>query len=193
MEKFMSLDELQNRIRNMFPGEWMGKVETWDALSRQQPSEILYKLKHNGFIPFLYEMRKTKDVLSGHWMVAIDRGNAVEVFDSHGSKINPLDWYKDKTILNHVDGSAMSAEKLEPILSNKLFNSGYEFVDWNNKELQAKKPGIATCGKWVLFRLLYHKLFPEKDIDDFVDFVFKLGKKIKMTNDEMVNELFTGF
>lgn len=189
MNQFMSIEELEDRIKKIDP-TWFGKVETWDDLSKQPVDYLKYKLKRDGFIPFLYELSRGKNLLSGHWMVIIDRGNAVEVFDSNGSKISPLDWYRDKKILSHVKGSAMSNEKIEPILSNKLFDCGYEFVDWNDKELQSRQPGIATCGRWVLFRLLYHKLFPNKDIDDFVEFVDKLSKQFKMSNDAIVCLIF---
>lgn len=187
MDHSYSLEELQERIKLIDPS-WFGKIETWDDLSKQPADYLKYKLKRDKFIPFLYELSRNGNVLSGHWMVIIDRGEAVEVFDSHGSKINPLEWFKDKKVLDHVE--IMSLEKIEPILSNKLFACGYKYVDWNNKPLQSRKYGVSTCGRWVLFRLFYNKLFPDKDVDDFVEFAKKLSKVVKKSPDRMIIDLF---
>lgn len=187
MDHSFTLEELDERIKLIDP-TWLGKIETWDDLSRQSSDYLKYKLKRDKFIPFLYELAKSKNILSGHWMVIIDRGEAVEVFDSHGSSINPLEWFKSNDILSHVQN--MTNEKIEPILANKLFACGYKFVDWNNKKLQSKKPGVSTCGRWVLFRLFYNNLFPKNDVDDFVEFAKKLSKLVKKSPDEMILDLF---
>jgi hypothetical protein len=182
----LSLEELESKIKTLYP-DWRGCVETWDEISKQDMRNIRNKLKAYGFIPFLYELSQDSNTLIGHWMIMIDRGDAIEVFDSHGSKIDPLNWYKDKKILKHVQ--TLTAEKIEPILSNKLFDVGYEFVDWNTKELQKKQEGITTCGLWVIFRLIYHKLFPLKDIDHFVNFALSLSHFMDLAPDEMIVDL----
>lgn len=190
MDRSYSLEEIKQKsdeILRLFSGHNIAnKIYTWTELSRMQTRELCKILKDNGFIIFLYELNKNSNVLSGHWMIILDRNEAVEVFDSHGSLIAPLEWYRDQNVLNHVDNSVLTIDKLEPILSNKLFDCGYRYVDWNTKELQKKKNGISTCGRWVLLRLLFHKLFPQNDVDNFCDYMFALSKKMKKSTDEII-------
>jgi hypothetical protein len=144
------------------------KTSTFTELSKMSEKELKKKLKQYGYIIFLYELKSDPTTLMGHWMIILDRpGNVVEVFDSHGSEINPLEWYRDQKILEHVDESQMNHFKLEPILGNKLYRCGYKYIDWNTVELQEKSPKNTLCGNWCLMRLLFHEKHPEMDIDTF--------------------------
>jgi len=96
---------------------------------------------------------------SGHWIGLFTRPDgAIETFDSYGM---PLDasrrWLKPDEL------AALGESK--PLLTNLLKLSGRR-VYVSRMPLQGRGRGIATCGKWLVMRMLLANM-PDYDFHEF--------------------------
>ena len=116
----------------------------------------------------------------GHWVSLLRYNNCIEQFDSYGSTIdNELKYISEK-----------NKEKLgetDHFLTNLLKKSKYEIIV-NEHKFQSESEGIDTCGKFVLLRILMF-LCADLRLPEFVEFVKKGAKKLKVNNDGFVCRL----
>lgn len=109
-----------------------------------------------GALILLYETKKNY----GHWTLVFKRDkNTIEMFDSYGIFIDDE--------LNFVPKNfKKEGKETYPYLTYLLYNSGYN-IEYNDKQLQSKKIGTATCGRWTAVRLLLRYISIEKFIKLF--------------------------
>lgn len=111
-----------------------------------------------GALILLYETRKN----FGHWTCIFKRKSyfsddtVIEHFDSYG--IMPDDELKfTEKYMRQINSEIL------PHLTALLYKSGYP-IEYNNYQLQERKKGISTCGRWVGMRLFFRDL----PIEDFI-------------------------
>jgi hypothetical protein len=102
-----------------------------DVLGPYGACVILYLTRHN----------------YGHWVCIFRRpGNKLEFFDSYG--LMPDDELKFVS-----ENIRRELKQDYPHLTWLLYNSGYK-IEFNHHKFQKKGSDIATCGRWVVLRLL---------------------------------------
>jgi hypothetical protein len=130
----------------------------------------------------LYETEKH----SGHWCCVFEQNNKILVFDSYG-------FIPDKE-LKWIDG--ITRKELDediPHLSYLLYNANRPFarkgsrlqespVEYNNYKLQQMREGVATCGRWVIARLLLRHM----SVDHFARIFMKNRRFKNLSPDEIV-------
>lgn len=99
----------------------------------------------------------------GHYTALYKVGNTIYFFDPYGYMIDD----ELKFVPKHLKKELNSDYRY---LTELLYNSGYD-VEYNEYQLQKKKIGINTCGRWVILRLIYPKI----SINDF----YKLFNEVK--------------
>lgn len=132
-------------------------------------------LKYNSCV-ILYEQTPG----NGHWVVLTldENNNELQYFNSYGD-------YPDEFL--HLVDEKLKKKLNEdyPYLSRLLLDSGYKLA-YNDKQLQQLDDNIATCGRYVVLRILL------KDIP--LDKFIKIFKHKKYTPDEiskiLTNNLF---
>jgi hypothetical protein len=118
----------------------------------------------------------------GHWTVLFRVNNTINFFDSYNYQPDAQFTFisKDFRVKN---------EMTVPTLTKMLLDAqagGYE-IHYNNHKIQAESKNIATCGRHVLFRLL----FKDMDIDTYYNMLKFIKKETKLTFDEIVT-IMTG-
>lgn len=102
-------------------------------------------IKSKNIVPciILYE---TKD-RSGHWCMIIKiNKNTMEFFDPYGIDMD--------TQLRFIPENFRYFDTYYPHLSWLVANSKFNNIISNNYGLQEIRPGVNTCGRWVLLRAL---------------------------------------
>lgn len=125
-------------------------------------------------IVILYEIRDG----FGHWVTLLRSGKNKEIehFDSYGyAPDKEMDFVPEK-FKNEV-------YKNNKYLLRLLYKSK-EPINYNQYNLQAEPP-ISTCGRWVIVR----NMFPELDIDQFKDMIYKTSKDLDLYPDEIVSKI----
>jgi hypothetical protein len=108
-----------------------------------------------GALVLLYETSRN----FGHWVCVFKvNNNTIEHFDSYGLK-------PDDEIKFIPEYFRKIAGADYPHLTALLYNSGYKVI-YNEYQLQEKKSGINTCGRWVATRLNYRNI-PQKKFAKF--------------------------
>tara|TARA_R110001592_G_scaffold166009_2_gene400796 strand:+ start:1500 stop:2009 length:510 start_codon:yes stop_codon:yes gene_type:complete len=127
-----------------------------DLLGKYKKCVLLYHTKRN----------------YGHWTCLYEHDNIIYFFDSYG--IIPDDELKflHKDLKHELNSQHRHLTKL-------LYNQNKP-VEYNEYQLQERKPNIATCGRWVILRLKY----PSISVDDFYN-NFKFSKKY-ISNDKLI-------
>jgi hypothetical protein len=126
-----------------------------------------------GSAVILYINSKTGDY--GHWCAVIKHADRIEFWDSYGIKPDrEFDQIDENTRkqFNFPD---------KPYLSKLLLNSKYK-IEYNHEQLQKYDDKIATCGRWVVLRILL------KDIP-LNRFIQMMKSVPNMTPDEVVTFL----
>jgi hypothetical protein len=123
--------------------------------------------------------------ISGHWILVFmdKKNNNVYLFDSYGK-------YPDKHIVD-LGHDRVNFDEDNLYLSNMLMNdNSIQQVFYNPHQYQSKSYDIATCGKWVVFRLLCY-LMGIMNENDFKRLINKTKRDKKLKNkDEVVNSIF---
>jgi hypothetical protein len=108
----------------------------------------------------------------GHWCCLFERPTgSLEFFDPYGIFVdNELD--KIPEVFKQMSGGN------DPYLSNLIYNSHYNDLEYNDHQLQKYGQKIATCGRHCISRII----FKDKSIDDYA----KMIKSTPYTPDEFV-------
>jgi len=116
---------------------------------------------------------------SGHWTAIMRIGNTIENFDSYGvapdgelkfiNKIQKVLLGEDKKYLTHLLDKVKDSKKV-----------------WNNVKLQKLSNGSATCGRWVILRLIMMRDFGFT-LKEFQDFIKKYKDQYGVNGDELVS------
>lgn len=111
---------------------------------------------------FLY--RQTENY--GHWCCMFEHPTSGElyIFDSYG-KERP-DEYITGTRTKKGPYNSAALGQSAPYLLECINNSDYPYVIWNDYPLQYLNPGIQTCGKWCVLRLL-NRFATEKEFYEY--------------------------
>ena len=117
----------------------------------------------------------------GHWTAVIDTCDAagrpcVEVFDSYGE---PPDRQRDYISQEYLEASGQK----HPYLARLLlpFNN----VAYSSQRLQHLRPGISTCGRWVVARGACNY----QSAESFCDMIKRTAKRDKISLDRLVCRL----
>lgn len=167
-------------IKNIFPE---AKLIPYNNLKHFNPSNYK-KIFDNGKLPnfsfILYESDEEQGKLIGHWVLIIDYGNTIEVFDPYGEDLEEqYDEYQGK-----IDKHLKQKPYLE-ILMKKLKKLGKKIVV-NPYKFQKESPDINTCGKWCIIRAIFENL----NINQFKDIIKYGMKKSGLSSDELIGGVF---
>lgn len=119
---------------------------------------------------------------SGHWLLLLKNNRTIEYFNSYGLPVSKeLDFLSDS-----VRAALDQSEKHLNILLDKVTKK-YDII-YNKIKFQKMGSDIATCGRWVILRLI---LFRDLDMDlsSFISFINRMKKHFKLTSDQLVTFL----
>ena len=108
----------------------------------------------------------------GHWCCVWEYNNTIFFFDSYGGVVDSQLKFLPRDLKQELNSNHNYLIKL-------MYDSGKK-VEYNQHDLQSRKLGVNTCGRWCVNRLR----FPEISIDDYYQ-LFKDSSKY-MKNDEMI-------
>lgn len=108
----------------------------------------------------------------GHWCCVWEYNNTIFFFDSYGGVVDTQLKFLPRDLKQELNSNHNYLIKL-------MYDSGKE-VEYNQHDLQSRKLGVNTCGRWCVNRLR----FPEISIDDYYQ-LFKDSSKY-MKNDELI-------
>lgn len=120
---------------------------------------------------------------SGHWILLLRSGQTLEVFDSYGMfPSGELDFN-----LKSVNKMLDSETRWLNLMLEKALKDGFKVI-YNKKRFQSLDSNVATCGKFLIFRL---SMFLDKNMNltTFIKLMDRLGKKFNLTPDELVTFL----
>lgn len=108
----------------------------------------------------------------GHWTLLLQTPEGVEFFDSYGmqpdTEFKELSWQQPHYLAQRL----LQISNLVPI-------------NYNQYQLQSRKEGINTCGRWVILRSLLDKFTTSQ----FQRAVTKLAKHYHITPDQLVTDV----
>ena len=108
----------------------------------------------------------------GHWCCVWEYNNTIFFFDSYGGVVDTQLKFLPRDLKQELNSNHNYLIKL-------MYDSDKE-VEYNQHDLQSRKLGVNTCGRWCVNRLR----FPEISIDDYYQ-LFKDASKY-MKNDELI-------
>ena len=125
-----------------------------------------------------------KDSIGGHWVAVkrfppkMGKKARFDYFDSYGKMIDqPLD-VMDKNY-------RIKTDQIKKKLSELLYKSGYDDINYNDHQLQEHKRGINTCGRWSSYYLALGL-----NLDQFYDLMKSAKKKLGYKSyDKMIVDL----
>jgi hypothetical protein len=137
----------------------------------------IYQLlpKDRSYKIILIESKKN----SGHWVCIMRYGDIWEFFDAYGVKIDG-----ELKFINTITKRLLGESRHFLTDLFKTIKSGK--VIYNNKRLQSLKSGSATCGRWVILRILMMRDF-FYTLEDFIDFIEKNCKVLDVKPDYLVS------
>ena len=120
-------------------------------------------------------IRYITQVNYGHWTCVFRKGTTIYVFDSYGC-------FPDTQLDRIPDSLRRKTNQSDPHLTRMLLqwmdNGGK--VDYNQYKLQGSNTGLATCGDWVILRLLQSSL----STNSFFKWVSNQSNRLSLTMDE---------
>lgn len=142
-----------------------------------------YELKHYSSIDHLTAPYGQVVILymtshnSGHYTCIINHNDRIEFFDSYSNKPDHEfdDIQKDKIKKHNYSGY--------PYLL-KLLKKSNKTIEFNHHQLQKDGNGVATCGRWVVLRML----LKDVPLDTFINIFKKFSDP-----DEIVTKLTNNF
>lgn len=135
-------------------------------------------LGNNDYIIILIE----SEINVGHWVCLLKYNNIIEYFNSYGEKPS----YEIDFIDNRINKMLDQDDRYLNDLLNKSKNK-YNII-YNKEKLQKLDNNIATCGKFVLMRIITF-LFYKFDLNNFLIFIEKLKDHYNLTSDELITLL----
>lgn len=140
---------------------------------------ITQLLKNNGdFKIILFEQERN----SGHWCLMIRYNTIIEWFDSYG---------KSPTFsLTYSQSNNKLLDQYPEYLNNLLINQDKFTIIYNTYQFQnTKNFDIATCGKWIIMRIIMFKYY-KYDLSQFINWFINQKKKYKkLSNDQIITHL----
>ena len=120
---------------------------------------------------------------SGHWILLLRSGQTLEVFNSYGFFPSTELDYNLKSVNKMLD----SETRWLNLMLEEALRNGFKVV-YNKKRFQSLDSGVATCGKYLIFRL---NMFLNKNMNlsTFIQVMDRLGKRLDLTPDELVTFL----
>lgn len=155
----MNLNEL---LKNPLNEDQILKLVNYKSKILTYPELVNYKNIDNVLYPhdsaiILYETKKHY----GHWCCIIKRKNNIEFFDPYGI-------FPDEQLYFVNPNFRIINNMRKGYLSYLLNKSKYK-LEYNNYKLQCPNPEIATCGRWVGYRILNKNINIDKFAKIFLD------------------------
>ena len=119
---------------------------------------------------------------SGHWVLLLRNYSTIEYFNSYGS---PISFEIDLNSERLNDSLDQNVKYLNILLTKAL--KRFKIV-YNRKDFQKMDDNIATCGKWIILRVILF-LKNRMNIHQFINFVDKATKKFKLPPDLLITFL----
>jgi len=136
------------------------KIWTYPDFARMNSIDEAFDSLGRCIFLFLTESKN-----SGHWCGMWKRRGAIHYFDSYGLPPEaPREWLTQRQLVALGEG--------EPYLMRLLEASGMP-VYYNKVQYQKDRADVATCGRWVITRLIFkdlsdaafHKLVKKSGVD----------------------------
>lgn len=140
-------------------------IQYKDIVNYNTIEELLGKYKK---CVILYHTRKNY----GHWTCIYEVKNRIYFFDSYG--------FIPDDELKFLPYDLKEELNSDYRYLTKLLYESNKPVEYNEYQLQKRKSGINTCGRWVLLRLKY----PTISVDNFYNFFRESSKYID--NDKLI-------
>lgn len=109
----------------------------------------------------------------GHWTCCYEYDNKIHFFDSYGLKPNGAKSF----VPNHMH-KRLNQDHSK--LIELMLKSGKD-IHFNQYKLQSSNPKVATCGRWVVFRLWY----PDLSEEEFK----RLFESRGISNDKLISQV----
>ena len=163
MEKSLSgmeiLDLMDNKVNLITYKQVINYSNIEDLLGKYKKCVLLYHTSQN----------------YGHYTCLYEFNNTIFFFDSYGiipdNELNFL----HKDLRNDLNSN-------HKYLTELLYNSNKR-IEYNEYQLQEKKSGINTCGRWVVNRLR----FPQITVDNYYNIFMDASKYINI--DKLICDL----
>lgn len=147
IKALMATELSQTDIQHCIPGV---PVTSYSDLASKTLNDILDS-EGRGIIYF--EEASTPQGEQGHWLAVLRGGDGVLVFDPYGGIRDP--WYLDHTWLK--PGMENKLHESRPELVQLIIDAGLK-TTYNTHRLQKMAPGINTCGRHCVSRLLHSQM-----------------------------------
>jgi hypothetical protein len=116
---------------------------------------------------------------SGHWVGLLRYGNTIEMMDSYG--IHPDD---ELSFVSNLQKTLLGQDKKHLSHLLKKLPKGVKKI-YNKKRLQKLVNGSATCGRFVILRIILMREFGF-NLKQFQSFLERWTKKTGLSPDELV-------
>lgn len=166
LEEALSGEDIQNVLGPDIPIYTYADLAQFDTLAEAWAPQRAMVI--------LYESTRGR----GHWVCVFENAGRICVFDSYG--IVP-----DQELAYIDDNFRQESDQGLPHLSYLMYKSGYP-VEYNSHKLQKFDDAIATCGKWVIARLLLRHL----SVDRFANTIRRMARLNHTTTDHIVARLY---
>ena len=123
-----------------------GNMVTYNQI--QDYPSIDKLLRNNRCLILIQTHDEGPNIITGHYICLLKKGKNIYFFDSYGTMIDYQHYEIDEEYSKQVDQDY-------PALSELLLNCPYT-IHYNNKHLQAKREGVATCGRWTGLFMRYN-------------------------------------
>ncbi len=131
------------------------RVVEYDDVMRASSLDDIFPRSQNSIILF-YPAIQNGSNISGHYVSLVRDPESKTIYfcDSYGK-------LPDTTQKKFADPRLYQAEKGRNSLIDLFLKYGWE-TDWSESRLQSSKPGVATCGRWSLWRCQWENLTNEQ-------------------------------
>jgi hypothetical protein len=172
LSQFISSDDIARYLGT----DGLNKIVKYGNLDDYKNIEEL--LDNNDYKIILIESQPNV----GHWTCLLRYDKTIEWFNSYGLIPSVDINFIDDTINKHLDQDIRHLNILFDECKDR-----YELI-YNKQRLQKLDNNIATCGRWVLFRILMFNFY-KLDLLKFLELISLLKKKYNLQNDELISLL----
>ena len=151
---------MQKSFSNVEIEKYIPEVVLYEDLGKLTPEQLINKLP----VAILYQETETY----GHWTLLHKTPEGIEFFDPYG-------------IL--IDKEFEQIEWKQPhYLAKLLYKLSKSIpINYNQYKFQKKKPGVNTCGRWIILR----SLLGHMPLDVFADMITKAALKLDLSTDQL--------